>query len=147
MKAPRQKLLPAGYSLAKDFADLPPIQPIRVLDRKIKQRGRLLKFRVLCPAEFDSCNDGTLTAKGSFRFRKKDGDRSRHKVRLQGSFETLPAGSVSVLTMRLDAKTRRHLLKGGRLRLKTKVRSTEVDETAVRSVRVVGKTRHGRGGK
>ena len=147
VKAPQQKFLPQGYQLAKDFADLPPTPSVGFAGRKFKQKRKNVKARVSCPAEFDSCNDGSVRLYGSFGAKKKDGKRTRRRVSLKASFDSIPAGQVSVVKVRLDGKTRRHLQKVKKMRLSAYVSSAEVDSTSRAKALLVAQKKKHKGGK
>ena len=124
VKAPGPKVVPDGYELARDFAELP--DPGAKVKGKLKIVGSKLKARVKCPRRFAACNDGTIEVRARGGSKGSAGSKragKRFKV-AGGEFEA-KGGKRATVKMKLTRRARAYFKTHRELKVLAKVRTAE----------------------
>ena len=127
VKAPAPRVLPEGYELAADFAALPNPHP-KLTSTKLKRKGSKLFAKLVCPAEFASCNDGKLTVTT-----KKPDRRRRSRSRSPSAASSgSAAAKTRKLGLKLTKKAKRYLSRTKpKLKVYVEIASAEIAEPTV----------------
>jgi hypothetical protein len=145
VKAPADKFVPAGYELAKDFADLD--HPTATLSgKKLKVKGKKTTAKVACPAAFAACNDGKVTVTGKIKKPKVHHHGSPKPAKTvtvaKGTFKVISGGSTGTVKLKLSGKARKALKAKPKLKVTVEVQSAETDRSSTAKATLVGKRKH-----
>ena len=121
VRAPAPKVLPDGYELASDFAELP--DPGAKVKGKLRVVGSKLKARVKCPRRFAACNDGSITVKAAGRSRGSKRAGGRFKI-AAGRFEA-KGGKRKTVKMKVTRRARSYFRTHRKLKVAVKVKTAE----------------------
>jgi predicted acyl esterase len=114
VRVPLEPVLPEGYELARDFANLG--DPRAELAKgALKVKGNKLVAKVRCPSRFDSCNEGSLSV-------KKAGKKKWTVAK--GGFD-LSGGETGKVKAKLTKRGKRYFAKRKGLRVKAITASAE----------------------
>jgi hypothetical protein len=143
VKAPRPKVVPAGYTLAKDFADLPTGRNATLPDGRLVAKGGKVEVPVASPDTWEACHaqveiaaggTGATTAAKGKKKKKKKGKRGEYVVASKNATRVaIPGGQTGKVVLTLTKKGRKALKKrkrkGKALTVTVRLTTAEQDGT------------------
>lgn len=121
VKAPAARFLPAGYELARDFAELGS-PAAKLKGEKLKVKGSRLVAKVACPAAFAACHDGAVVVKAKLKKGK-----GKQKPIAKGSFAEIAGGGAKKLKLKLTGKARKYFKQRSKLAVRAEITVAETD--------------------
>jgi predicted acyl esterase len=139
VKSARPKVVPAGYTLARDFAALPQGVNAELAGGKVTTNGKFAFVRVDSPAAWDSCHASVslLAPPGAIASAKKGKKRvviAKNKVP-----KAIAGGTRGVVKLKLTKKARKALTRKKGLKVTVQLTTAEQDGSVVAKRKLVKK--------
>jgi hypothetical protein len=149
VKAPAEKVLPAGYELAADFAALKRPHARMTGKQRLKVKGDKTKVTVLCPKAWEACTNGDVDVVGKAKKGKGKGRAAGKKLFASGKFSSIAGGDRKAVRVKLTRAAKKALKakKRPRLSVRVLVSTGESDSVTAKKAKLVGKKKHRKAGK